>query len=135
MVRLTDLWAASIRSISVFVRTPPMSKLFEQNPICWGLRGDPFLWEEMSSLLSNVPMPPTRLQVKEVLETTFLRLVGVPLDASASSVFVERYSRGGMSSGRVSLDFWRGQAVPLLLSRYAAMTSDFEKPGSGFLNE
>jgi hypothetical protein len=95
-----------------------VSDLFKPEPAQWGLRGDPYLWEEMASVLSDVPLPPTEAQLSALLEETFSRLVGSSLDTSASSVFVERYSRGGMSSGHVSLGFWQETGFPLLRSRY-----------------
>lgn len=96
-----------------------VSDLFKPDPIQWGFRGDPHLWEEMASVLADTPLPPNEVQLNELLEETFARLVGAPLDAPASSVFVERYSHGGMSSGRVSFAFWRETGFPLLRSRYA----------------
>ena len=95
-----------------------VSDLFKPAPIQWGFRGDPYLWEEMASVLADAPLPPAETQLIELLEETFARLVGAPLDSPASSVFVDRYSHGGMSSGRVSLAFWRETGVPLLRSRY-----------------
>ena len=96
-----------------------VSDLFKLEPAQWGFRGDPYLWEEMATALSDVLLPSAEAQLNALLEETFLRLVGSSLDSSASSVFVERYSHGGMSSGRVSLAFWRETGFPLLRSRYA----------------
>lgn len=95
-----------------------MAELFEPKPLQWGLRGDPYLWEEMASALANAPVPATQMQLDDLLKETFARLVGVPTKSSAPTVFVERYSHGGMSSGRVSLAFWRETAFPLLQARY-----------------
>jgi hypothetical protein len=95
-----------------------MSDLFKPEPSQWGFRGDPYLWEEMASVLADSPIPPTEAQLIELLEGTFIRLVGTPLDSPGSSVFVQRYSHGGMSSGRVSVAFWRETGVPLLRSRF-----------------
>jgi len=95
-----------------------MAELFEPKPLQWGLRGDPYLWGEMASALANAPLPATQAKLDDLLEETFARLVGVPTKSSAPTVFVERYSHGGMSSGRVSLAFWRETAFPLLQARY-----------------
>ena len=95
------------------------SELFDPPPMPWGLRGDPSLWAEMSSVLADVPLPTTRAQLSRLLEEVFVRLVGVPADSSAFSIFVERYGRGGMSSGHVCFAFWRETAFPLLTSRHA----------------
>jgi hypothetical protein len=98
-----------------------MSELFEPAPVQWGLRGDPYLWVEMASALADAPLPATGAQLDTLLEDTFERLVGAPLDPTASSVFVERYHHGGMSSGRISFAFWRETGFPLLRSRHAGI--------------
>lgn len=95
-----------------------LSDLFKPQPTQWGFRGDPYLWEEMASVLADSPIPSTEAQFIELLEGIFIRLVGAPLDSPESSVFVQRYSHGGMSSGRVSIAFWRETGVPLLRSRF-----------------
>ncbi|MET7142781.1 hypothetical protein M3S04_14230 [Xanthomonas sp. PPL139] len=98
-----------------------MAGLFQDEPPTWGGRGDPYLWEEMASTLVGVPLPATSAQCEALLAGTFARLVGTALDdASVESVFVPRLSHGGMSSGYVSLVFWRATAMPLLRARRAA---------------
>lgn len=104
--------------------TKPLSELFQPEPIQWGLRGDPYLWQEMSKALAALPLPPSESQLAEILDATFERLVGLPTSAEESSVFVERHAHGGMSSGHISLKFWRETALPLLLARYDAALID-----------
>ncbi len=104
--------------------TTTLSELFQSEPIQWGLRGDPYLWQEMSEALAALPLPPSEAQVAEILEATFERLVGLPITAQESSVFVERHAHGGMSSGHISLKFWHETALPLLLARYHAALID-----------
>jgi hypothetical protein len=104
-------------------RINPFSALFNPPPVQWGLRGDPFLWRAMSRVLRSSTFPRTDAQLIALLETTFERLTGsrLPDENSISdddSIYVKRYARGGMSSGQISLKFWRGSAVPLLRSRY-----------------
>lgn len=97
-----------------------MAGLFQDAPGRWGGRGDPYLWQEMASALTGVPLPATAAQCEALLADTFARLLGTALDASVESIFVPRLSHGGMSSGYVSLVFWRATALPLLLARHAA---------------
>ncbi|MDQ1092007.1 hypothetical protein QE400_001420 [Xanthomonas sacchari] len=97
-----------------------MAGLFQDEPPTWGGRGDPYLWQEMASTFAGVPLPATAAQCEALLADTFARLVGTALDAAVESVFVPRLSHGGMSSGYVSLLFWRATAMPLLLARHAA---------------
>ena len=100
-----------------------LSALFRSEPLQWGLRGDPFLWRDMGRSLGKKPLPDTEAQLVGLLENTFERLTGRALptqDATNElvSIFVKKYTHGGMSSGQVSPHFWRNVAIPLLLSRY-----------------
>lgn len=97
-----------------------IGRLFDPEPQSWGLRGDPFLWHQMQAALSAMPLPASELDLRAILETTFEKLVGVRLGTGESSVFVERFAHGGMSSGHVCPEFWRDTAFPLLLKRYGA---------------
>lgn len=104
-------------------RIKPFSALFNPPPDKWELRGDPFLWRAMARVLSSSTFPSTEVQLIALLETTFERLTGSQLPAGNSisdddSIYVKRYARGGMSSGQISLKFWRSSAFPLLRSRY-----------------
>lgn len=104
--------------------TTTLSELFQPEPISWGCRGDPYLWQEMSEVLATQPLPPSEAQLAEILEATFERLVGLPTSAQESSVFIERHAHGGMSSGHISLVFWRETALPLFLARYRTAQGD-----------
>jgi hypothetical protein len=78
----------------------------------------------MARTLSSSPFPKTEDQLIDLIETTFEKLTGSPLPdenliSDSKPIYVKRYARGGMSSGHISLDFWRGTALPLLRSRYA----------------
>lgn len=97
-----------------------LTTLFEEEPDQWGLRGDPYLWREMATSLSDSEWPETEAGLIELLERTFIVLTGSEL-ARQGSVFVERYAHGGMSSGQVSMEFWREKALPLLRSRYSGV--------------
>ena len=95
-----------------------MADLFNPPPGQWGLRGDPFLWQEMAQVLAMTDLPNSSADFLELLEDTYAQLVGERLDPSKHSVFVERYSHGGMSSGCVSPAFWQESGFPLLQARY-----------------
>ncbi|MBD9654657.1 hypothetical protein IB239_07520 [Pseudomonas sp. PDM12] len=101
-----------------------LSDLFQPEPISWGCRGDPYLWQEMSEVLATQPLPSSEAQLAEILEATFERLVGLPIIGQESSVFIERHAHGGMSSGHISLVFWRETALPLFLARYRMAQGD-----------
>jgi hypothetical protein len=98
-----------------------IARLFQESPTRWGLRGDPYLWQDMRATLSSYVYPSTEAQLTVLLEQTYQQLTGAPL-SNRDPVFVERYSHGGMSSGYVSPAFWAETAIPLLLARYRATT-------------
>ncbi len=94
-----------------------LANLFQEEPRRWGLRGDPYLWREMQATLGSDAYPSTEEQLTVLLEQTYQQLTGILL-SNHDSVFVERYSHGGMSSGAVSPPFWIETAIPLLRARY-----------------
>ncbi|MGB3120419.1 MAG: hypothetical protein WBE58_16480 [Verrucomicrobiales bacterium] len=93
--------------------------LFHPEPPQWGLRGDPFLWLEMAETFRGVPLPDSSRQLAGEIEHRFEALTGQSINSS-ESLWLKRHSHGGMSSGGISLEFWRETAIPLLLSRFAA---------------
>jgi hypothetical protein len=94
-----------------------VASLFQEAPTRWGLRGDPYLWQEMQATLGSHAYPSTEGQLTVLIEQTYQQLTGAPL-SNHDPVFVERYSHGGMSSGSVSPQFWAETAIPLLRARY-----------------
>lgn len=71
----------------------------------------------MAGVLRSSTFPITEAQLIALLETTIESLTDSRLP-DEHSIYVKRYARGGMSSGQISLKFWRGSALPLLRSRY-----------------
>jgi hypothetical protein len=94
-----------------------MTRLFQEAPTQWGLRGDPLLWRDMQATLDNQAYPSTEAEFTAVLAHTFEHLTGRPL-THPDPILVERYRHGGMSSGFVSPQFWAETAIPLLRARY-----------------
>lgn len=94
-----------------------ISDLFEEKPCQWGLRGDPYLWNEMIQFIGEFKIPDTEEQLISLIESTFEQLTGSEL-SSTNDIHIERYSHGGMSSGYVCLEFWREKALPMFRERY-----------------
>ena len=94
-----------------------LSQLFQDEPPRWGLRGDPYLWREMKSVLGYLAYPDTEEDFSVLLEQTYEQLTGASIKES-HSVFVERYSHGGMSSGHVAQQFWLETGFPMLRERF-----------------
>jgi len=91
--------------------------LFEKTPSQWGLRGDPYLWQEMTHKIGQRPLPNTERQMIEQLTEVFEELVAFPITHS-EDIYLDRMAHGGMSGGYISPRFWREIIFPLLLSRY-----------------
>jgi hypothetical protein len=95
-----------------------LSSLFAREPDQSYLRGDPFLWRDMKQAVSTLALPNTEAEFVALFESIFETLTDGKLPQTVSSesdsIYVERYSLGGMSSGQVSLRFWdRAGACPL----------------------
>lgn len=95
------------------------SAAFDRQPAHWGLRGDPYVWEEMSRHLAHQPMPASRDEALRQLNRCFEIVVGVSVNdaRSGTSVYVEKFAHGGMSSGHVDLQTWREKLLPMLANR------------------
>lgn len=96
-----------------------VSDLFEPSPTQWGLRGDLFLWLEMRQALCQVSLPNDTDDLASIISAAFQALTGKALvnRVSDNDFFVERFSRGGMSSGYVASLYWFNEFVPKLQAR------------------
>lgn len=94
-----------------------MTVLFYESPHSWGLRGDPFLWDEMRRTLGHHSLPATENELKKLIEDAFKFITKKSL-YSRSDFYIEKFSNGGMSSGYISIKFWKNTALSFLISRY-----------------
>lgn len=94
-----------------------LSIIFKSKPESWGLRGDPYLWCELEKVFADIPAPCSKACFIDYFEKYFEKLTNYPFNTEDESIFVEKYARGGMSSGQVSMEFWRKKALLLLLNR------------------
>lgn len=109
-------------SIAAKEQRERIEKLF-QEPQQWGLRGDPFVWRELRQHFIESGLPETPSGFVSGLESRFKELVGVPLSTEQEFVFIQRYAHGGMSSGQVDPQWWRGTGIPLLQDRFRVAPS------------
>ena len=91
--------------------------LFSPRPDQWGLRGDPHLWDELSTYLAEVAMPNSADAVRQTIANAIEILTGTALGGT-DVVVVDRYPNDGMSGRRVSLRYWNETTLPLLVSRF-----------------
>ncbi len=100
-----------------------LSELFNIRPPHWGLRGDPFLWEDMKREFASVPLPYEPSRLVEDIKRLFREKTGEDLTSQARP-HVEKYAHGGMSSGQVSGNFWLNTGIPLLLALRSVAEND-----------
>ena len=97
--------------------------IFKTLPSQFGLRGDDYLWDDLESFFSNKPVPESESLLIEEIHNAMEELTGKST-LSKQNFFVQKYSRGGMSSGIVSHTFWEKQGIPLLIGRYRNIRVD-----------
>jgi hypothetical protein len=89
-----------------------IGQLFEEEPLQWGLRGDPYLWRAMHARFFLIPLPSFASNLDEQIEQAFQTLTGHALSTPAAFHVLE-FAHGGMSNGAISPEFWREKALPL----------------------
>ena len=97
--------------------------LFERPPTQFGFRGDPWLWAALRERLAQTPLPADVSTLRQLVRDAVQDETGASIDDRArDSVFVERFAHGGMSSGHVSLPWWRETGIQVVADRWAAVT-------------
>lgn len=94
-----------------------LDSLFSEEPNDWGLRGDPYLWQELRNYFKHESEPETEAAFEAALRKGFEVLTGAS-PAPGKEIFVEKFSHGGMSSGFVCCDFWLRKGFPFLLEAF-----------------
>lgn len=110
-------------------KPPSIGDLFQRYPAQFGLRGDVGLWEELAERLEDAPMPGSWLGMRNVVEQEITLSLQDAEPHDEKMVHVDRFDRGGMSHGLVSLRWWDATGVPLLVDRWSAWAE-----GEGHLN-
>ncbi len=91
-----------------------LSLIFERKPNKWGLRGDPYLWDEMKVNCAAKSLDIDELGIAKLVSEYFEKVAGVPLTYEVRA-YVERFAHGGMSSGSVDGGFWISKGIPTLI--------------------
>ena len=89
--------------------------LFNQTP-GWGLRGDPYLWQELRDSLEFTPLPHNEASLVSILSDIFFKITDHQLEHSRP-FHVEKLSHGGMSSGMIDPSWWIDNYVPFLIRK------------------
>ena len=94
-----------------------VSVIFMERPEKWGLRGDSYLWGDMSKFFESKDFPYDRDDFKSDFYRLFFKYCGKELGTEVMT-YVPKYVRGDMQSGMVSHMFWQNTALPLLMNRF-----------------
>ncbi|MGM0877343.1 MAG: hypothetical protein ACQEWV_22065 [Bacillota bacterium] len=106
---------------------PSVSMIFEQKPDQWGLRGDPYLWDDLQNVFTTIPLLCSKSRFIQHFKKYFQELTNHPFKTDTDFFGVEKYAHGGMSSGGISIAFWEKKALPLLINRLQKVNKDFLK--------
>ncbi|MBD3761918.1 hypothetical protein [Rhizorhabdus sp.] len=117
ILHLLEHYRAMSSTIPLAAEWAVIADLFEPLPSSWGFRGDPYLWLEMRYALCHAPIPEDREALRRRLVSAFTALTGASLDGREGHVVIERFARGGMSSGGISFETWNEKLIPLLVER------------------
>lgn len=128
-----------------------LSDLFYINhEVKTGLRGDPYLWRDLSIAVNYLPVPKSAEKFEEKLYQLFYQLTGKDLSEFEKErgrkienwmedghQYIERYGLFGMSGGCVSLEIWAESNIPLLKMRFREVIEKGDKmlPGTNPLTE
>lgn len=91
-------------------------ELFEQEPEQWGLRGDPYFWHVLRSVLLHEDTPVNMAQLEAQLQAAFLKILGKRLSELGDEL-IDWLPKGGMSGRHICGNYWRETGVPFLLER------------------
>ena len=98
-----------------------LSKIFEERPERWGLRGDPYFWDHLKELAGNMELI-TPDELEAWIKIEYLSLSGKVLtDEYMDFAVIEQFAHGGMSSGGVDNRWWMEEGIPLLKSRLESL--------------
>lgn len=94
-----------------------LGELFRHEPMTWGLRGDPYLWADMRDFFADWLLPQSIEELNKRIRYAFRSLTGASIDSTAP-IFLEKYDKGGMSSGHIDPNFWRTRALEHLREQF-----------------
>lgn len=117
---LTERFEALKAAMEILAIIPSwrVASLFFPAPEYWGLRGDPYLWAAIAAYLG---MGACDRDFDTEFRHAFKHLTGHDFDRAPDTFFAEKFAHGGMSSGAISMEWWRETGLPLLHQRQAIL--------------
>lgn len=94
-----------------------LSIIFQEKPLQWGFRGDPYFWDHLKERAEDMDIiSPEELEAW--IKEEYLSVSGKELtDEYMDFAVVKEFAHGGMSSGGVDNRWWMEKGIPLLKSR------------------
>ncbi len=104
--------------------TITVSSIFKEPPDQWGLRGDPYLWDDLKKHFSNFFIPYSEEAFHKEIHDIFEKLTGDKME-SVGYINIPKYRHGGMSNGTICQEFWLNKALPLLTNRLQQLNKKY----------
>ncbi len=101
-----------------------LSLIFERRPWQWGLRGDPYMWDDLQSRCMGKSADMDEYDLAHMVFDFFEETTGEALSMD-SRPYVEKYAHGGMSSGGLSGEFWISKGIPMLVENLRRIKSGY----------
>ena len=102
--------------------------IFLDEPIQWGLRGDPYFWKELKNYFKNKLLPYSIEDFTTEFYSLFETIAKCKLGEEKMSNVPEYVKpNGGMSNGKLSHKFWLKKGLPLLKQRLESYNNQIEK--------
>ena len=96
-----------------------VESIFEEKPVQWGLRGDPYMWKELKKSLSGFTEHLNQIEFETELEKQFYDFIAREgKRKSNDTVWFKSFPQLGMSGGSISLTWWQEIGLPLIKSKY-----------------
>ena len=93
--------------------------LFLPKPQQWGLRGDPFLWQELQRKCADFTPDMDIEAFERELDRVFEGILESGSETmSEDSLHFDSFPKSGLSGGLISLSWWLEKGLPLLKERY-----------------
>ena len=93
-----------------------LSVIFDQEPLRWGLRGDPWFWRYLKKLFQNYNFMISEKELEKIIKDEYNKLTDKELNID-SYAYCKQFDHGGMSGGGISGKFWINAGIPVLKDR------------------
>ncbi len=93
-----------------------VSDIFADRPKQWGLRGDPFFWEDLKTVFAFDELSITPGTLADRICDVYQRVTGERLTTDSKG-YVQKYDHGGMSSGQLDGKWILNTCIPMLQER------------------